>query len=320
MATVHGRSYAPETIVQTRIFARSTAVSLVTLGFIFMAVALASDRWGWLEINMPDRADIYVTRGLFGVSIGSHDGSDVYTHYFQEDAFGQEMDPYCGSASRPSVFATFLPVLAQQLNTTLPDKVCCGDGDGFVFAGNRDDDTNDWCQQRDAIIGTAISATVLAGVAVLATSAFCCARGTNHLVPFITFGFLSAALGLAASVIWAVWLQREDDDREDRDIAAEGDLRSGFGLIGFTIGWLLVGFGAFAELFACCSMKEVPPPPMQQIPYMISAYGAPVYSTQPPQPQQPSQAPPAAPQPTQGHPSAVSNGANSPHTAMAVAV
>ena len=42
----------------SRLNAPAAAVSLVTIGFILMVIALTSDRWGSHEINIPGRDDM----------------------------------------------------------------------------------------------------------------------------------------------------------------------------------------------------------------------------------------------------------------------
>eukprot|EP00730_Choanoeca_flexa_P016958 TRINITY_DN8104_c0_g1_i2.p1 TRINITY_DN8104_c0_g1~~TRINITY_DN8104_c0_g1_i2.p1 ORF type:complete len:325 (+),score=57.57 TRINITY_DN8104_c0_g1_i2:114-1088(+) len=263
--------------VRTRVFARSTAMSFVSLGFLLMVIGLIADRWIIHEIKLPQRDNILVGRGLAGLTITNDYGTAVAVSYYEEDVNGQRQDPYCGSNNAPSVFSRYLPTMAQELNTTLPDGVCCGPDQ--MFAATRDDDRNNWCHMRRSILGTAIAATIVAGCAILATSAFCCARGNSHLVPFISLALISAALGLASSVVLAVWMRREDDDQDNRGIAAEDNVRSGLSVVAFVVGWCLTGVGALAELFACCSIKEIEPPLMQEMPYVLAHQGAlPAYS------------------------------------------
>eukprot|EP00730_Choanoeca_flexa_P006557 TRINITY_DN12175_c0_g1_i1.p1 TRINITY_DN12175_c0_g1~~TRINITY_DN12175_c0_g1_i1.p1 ORF type:complete len:301 (+),score=51.02 TRINITY_DN12175_c0_g1_i1:1-903(+) len=257
-----------------------------------MVIACSNDRWGVQEIFLPNRFDIHVSRGLYGLGISS--GYD-----FQEGVDGQDQDPYCGSDQRPSVFSVYLPVIADQLEIELPPNVCCGPDQ--MFSATRDDNRNNWCNLRDAIIGTSITATILAGIALLSTSAFCCARGRTHLVPFIFFALLSGALGFSASVIWGVWINRESDDRDDRNIAAEGDWYSAFSMTAFTIGWILTFLGGAAEMFACCSMRNVQAPQMQHMPYVVAYGQVPMYSTH-----GPGQHPP--------HPAGYPANQQSPHT------
>ncbi|EDQ87954.1 uncharacterized protein MONBRDRAFT_26615 [Monosiga brevicollis MX1] len=253
------------------ILSAATALFLLTLGLLLMLIALGSDVWSKQRIEIDGFEDVVATRGLWTASLQNNYGAEVWVYYYKEDVNGFEMDPFCGSSAASSFYLQYLPVLTtdfQSGNNYLPPGVCCGTG--TVFDADRSDETNDWCDLRDATRGLSIASVVFIGLAFL--SMFL-ARLTFG--PMIFLSLIGAILGIAATIVFGVWLHREEDDVEDQqfDSVADVDAAYSYGL--FIVGWLLPLLASifliFSEIFRRKDRRDsvavppvaVPPQPAQ---------------------------------------------------------
>eukprot|EP00730_Choanoeca_flexa_P017588 TRINITY_DN8490_c0_g1_i1.p1 TRINITY_DN8490_c0_g1~~TRINITY_DN8490_c0_g1_i1.p1 ORF type:complete len:364 (+),score=106.23 TRINITY_DN8490_c0_g1_i1:354-1445(+) len=184
-------------------------------------------------------------------------GIYISAHYFANDMNDNNRDPYCGDdddgddalTASPNVFAQFLDRLAADplsfTTTYLPDGVCCGPDSMIPLT--RTYETNDWCSIRDATMVLGILACIAALVATVAVLGALCFVNL-HLYTMIIGNVLAGLLGMAATIVFSVWLAKEDNDIDNREFQDDIDGSVSYAL--FIIGWVFAFIAALVAFMA----------------------------------------------------------------------
>jgi len=192
--------------------------------------------------DIPERKNPSYSRGLWQATY--FDGVVTAVNYFETDVNDLPLDPFCGPADVEN------PIFNDRImdNSTLQVW--------NRFVGTRSANVHNWCRVRKtSAILVAISLFCSWLAAIFSHCAFAkntkCAKWRS-----IVFHTFAAAFGLAATIIFGLWLFKEQHDVVVRDNPFEGHVNGGFSFVMLIIGWVLQAVAASLVLFDVCSNRQ----------------------------------------------------------------
>eukprot|EP00051_Salpingoeca_urceolata_P002836 m.53201 g.53201 ORF g.53201 m.53201 type:complete len:253 (-) comp12362_c0_seq1:50-808(-) len=221
------------------------AVTISLFGTLFVLVGLTTPGWAVVHLEISGSDNPWLGRGLFEAAISDGEGVIVQVEYGEEDENGKSVDPFCGSAQAESVFGSrLLNFVLRNVEQNAPfDGMTYPEllvNDTVHFNPTRDNDTDDWCEKRDATIGLGVTAAVFGILSTLLGTCFSELR-PGFGTAFIITALLATVFGLCASAVFGTWV----DDYKDQPrvfaslLVVDDDVFFGFSGILFTVGWVL---------------------------------------------------------------------------------
>eukprot|EP00730_Choanoeca_flexa_P014722 TRINITY_DN653_c0_g1_i1.p2 TRINITY_DN653_c0_g1~~TRINITY_DN653_c0_g1_i1.p2 ORF type:complete len:238 (+),score=55.32 TRINITY_DN653_c0_g1_i1:2023-2736(+) len=201
------------------------------IALIFLLVAVSTPAWVDQVLEVPVMGDVVFGRGFFQSYEYDNNGIIFLFNHIEEDRDGNKMDPFCGSAN------------ATLISTALTDA-------GVVRT--RDNDTSNWCMNRDAAAAFALLATIFS-LCSFATS-LALQRGFCSMSMFVIFCAISAFCAFINSTIVGGFIE---DEKQHVSKQAEAERLFPFKqtiVVGYSFALAMVAMALMmvAALLACC--------------------------------------------------------------------
>jgi len=233
---------------------KAAEVFFCTASFFLFAVAMLSPDWARQSLSFDNREDVVISRGLFEVSIYDGYGTMVTAVYDLEDEKSDRVDPYCGLATRPSVFVSQLPMLVG--NFSIDPRIL--GNDSSVYKPTRDDDEFEWCHRKQVgqlslMIGMlpAVLAPLLIFAAVICPRLSC-----RFAVAAATANVMSAICGFITSCVMGSWIMAAKRAHQLRDIPSEGNWSGGVAFACMVIAALFAAVAVVIVLVDLCTARK----------------------------------------------------------------